>query len=114
MTNRNSIRQSSRLERSRGRGSVGITAFTDPLDSVVTAVVHAGIIAVVRQRIIFTPDDNASTQDALLTTGIQVVLLLTLFLVHRLDDPVRNFAPRPDSSGAPPTLRPTLRPRRRR
>jgi uncharacterized membrane protein (DUF373 family) len=52
-------------------------------------VVHAGIIAVIRQIIIFKPDDYATTEDAILTAGTHVVLLLTLFvgffLVHRQD-----------------------------
>ena len=58
-------------------------------ESVVKAVVHAGIIAVIRQIIIFKPDDYATTEDAILTAGIHVVLLLTLFvgffLIHQQD-----------------------------
>jgi uncharacterized membrane protein (DUF373 family) len=59
-------------------------------ESVVKAVIHAGIIAVVRQIIIFKPGDFPNTEDALITAAIQLLLLLGLFLgfflVHRQSD----------------------------
>lgn len=59
-------------------------------ESVVKAVVHAGIIAVIRQIIIFKPGELGSPLDALMTAGIYLLLLLGLFigffLVHRQDD----------------------------
>ena len=59
-------------------------------ESVVKAVVHAGLIAVVRQIITFKPGDLESTGDALMTAVIYVLLLLGLlvgfFLVHREED----------------------------
>ena len=59
-------------------------------ESVVRAVVHAGLIAVVRQIITFKPGNASSTQDALLTAGVYVLLLLGLlvgfFLVHRQEE----------------------------
>jgi uncharacterized membrane protein (DUF373 family) len=59
-------------------------------ESVVKAVIHAGIIAVVRQIIIFKPGEIARPRDALLTAGIYVLLLVGLFvgffLVHRQSD----------------------------
>lgn len=57
--------------------------------NVVEAVVHAGLIAVVRQIIIFKPGDLESTEAALMTAGAYVLLLagllLGFFLVHRED-----------------------------
>jgi len=59
-------------------------------ESVVRAVIHAGLIAVVRQIIIFTPGDIENTMEAFLTAGTFTVLLLSLllgfYLVHRTDD----------------------------
>ena len=59
-------------------------------ESVVKAVVHAGLIAVVRQIITFKPGNASNPQGALLTAGVYVLLLLGLlvgfFLVHRQDD----------------------------
>lgn len=56
-------------------------------ESVVRAVVHAGLIAVVRQIIIFKPGELETTQDALITAGTFAILLVTLlagfYLVHR-------------------------------
>lgn len=58
--------------------------------NVVEAVVHAGLIAVVRQIIIFKPGDLESTEAALMTAGAYVLLLagllLGFYLVHRADD----------------------------
>ena len=55
--------------------------------NVVKAVIHAGLIAVVRQIIIFKPEDAGTPTEALLTAGVFVVLLFGLllgfFLVHR-------------------------------
>lgn len=55
--------------------------------NVVRAVIHAGLIAVVRQIIIFKPTDAGTPTEALLTAGVFVVLLFGLllgfFLVHR-------------------------------
>lgn len=55
--------------------------------NVVEAVVHAGLIAVVRQIIIFKPGDLESTEAALMTAGAYVLLLagllLGFYLVHR-------------------------------
>lgn len=57
--------------------------------NVVEAVVHAGLIAVVRQIIIFKPGDLESTEAALMTAGAYVLLLagllLGFYLVHRED-----------------------------
>ncbi|MDG5776798.1 phosphate-starvation-inducible PsiE family protein [Haloarculaceae archaeon H-GB2-1] len=54
--------------------------------SVVMAVIHAGLIAVVRQVIIFKPDDYSPTS-AITITGVYVllltVLLLGFYVVHR-------------------------------
>ena len=54
--------------------------------SVVLAVIHAGLIAVVRQIITFKPDDYGSTE-AITFAGVYVVLLVGLLLgfwvVHR-------------------------------
>lgn len=59
-------------------------------ESVVRAVVHAGLIAVVRQIITFKPGDLASGETALMTAGTYVLLLLGLlvgfFLIHRETD----------------------------
>lgn len=59
-------------------------------ESVVRAVVHAGLIAVIRQIITFKPGTLESPEAALLTAGVYVLLLLGLlvgfFLVHRVDD----------------------------
>ena len=59
-------------------------------ESVVKAVVHAGLIAVVRQIIIFKPGDASTAGDALTTAAVYVILLLALlvgfFLVHRHGD----------------------------
>lgn len=59
-------------------------------ESVVRAVVHAGLIAVVRQIITFKPGDFGNTEAALMTAGTYVLLLLGLlvgfFLVHRETD----------------------------
>ena len=58
--------------------------------SVVKAVVHAGIIAVIRQIITFKPSSLDSMEAALMTAGVYVLLLIGLFvgffLVHRQDD----------------------------
>jgi uncharacterized membrane protein (DUF373 family) len=58
--------------------------------SVVRAVVHAGIIAVIRQIITFKPAEMGNSQDALLIAGIYLLLLVGLFvgffLVHRVDN----------------------------
>ncbi|WP_137286779.1 phosphate-starvation-inducible PsiE family protein [Halorussus salinisoli] len=54
--------------------------------SVVIAVIHAGLIAVVRQVIIFKPDDYSPTE-AITIAGVYVlllaVLLLGFYVVHR-------------------------------
>lgn len=54
--------------------------------SVVMAVIHAGLIAVVRQVIIFKPDDY-SPMEAITIAGVYVlllaVLLLGFYVVHR-------------------------------
>ncbi|NEU55802.1 phosphate-starvation-inducible PsiE family protein [Halorussus sp. MSC15.2] len=54
--------------------------------SVVMAVIHAGLIAVVRQIITFKPDDYGPTE-AITIAGVYVVLLLGLLIgfwvVHR-------------------------------
>ena len=59
-------------------------------ESVVKAVVHAGIIAVIRQIITFKPGNVQNVETALMTAGVYVILLLGLFvgffLVHRQDD----------------------------
>ena len=59
-------------------------------ESVVRAVVHAGLIAVVRQIITFKPGDLESGEAALMTAGTYVLLLVGLlvgfFLVHRETD----------------------------
>lgn len=59
-------------------------------ENVVRAVIHAGLIAVVRQIIIFKPGDADGPQNALLTTAVYVLLLLSLlagfYLVHNTPD----------------------------
>jgi len=54
--------------------------------SVVVAVIHAGLIAVVRQIIIFKPDDYNPTE-AITIAGVYVLLLVALlvgfYIVHR-------------------------------
>lgn len=59
-------------------------------ESVVQAVIHAGLIAVVRQIIIFKPGEAESAQVALLKAAVYFVLLVALlggfYLVHRLED----------------------------
>ncbi|UPV75072.1 phosphate-starvation-inducible PsiE family protein [Halorussus limi] len=54
-------------------------------DSVVIAVIHAGLIAVVRQVIIFKPDDYNPTE-AITIAGVYVLLLAVLlfgfYVVH--------------------------------
>ncbi len=54
--------------------------------SVVVAVIHAGLIAVVRQIIIFKPDDYSPTE-AITLAGVYVLLLVALlvgfYVVHR-------------------------------
>lgn len=56
-------------------------------ENVVMAVIHAGLIAVVRQILIFKPGDMGSPTEAILTAGVYVLLLggllLGFFLVHR-------------------------------
>jgi uncharacterized membrane protein (DUF373 family) len=58
--------------------------------NVVKAVIHAGLIAVVRQIMIFKPDEIGTPMEAFLTAGSFVLLLLGLllgfYLVHRTDD----------------------------
>ena len=58
--------------------------------SVVRAVIHAGLIAVVRQIIIFKPDQLESTEAALMTAGVYVILLVALlggfWLAHEEED----------------------------
>ena len=58
--------------------------------SVVKAVVHAGIIAVIRQIITFKPGNVQNIETAFMTAGIYVLLLIGLFvgffLVHRQDN----------------------------
>lgn len=60
--------------------------------NVVKAVIHAGLIAVVRQIIIFKPGDAGTPTEALLTAAVFVVLLFGLllgfYLVHREEDRV--------------------------
>ena len=55
--------------------------------SVVRAVIHAGLIAVVRQIMVFDPGDVGTPTEALLTAGAHVILLVGLllgfYLVHR-------------------------------
>jgi uncharacterized membrane protein (DUF373 family) len=55
-------------------------------ESVVRAVIHAGLIAVVRQIIIFKPADAANVEEAFMTAGTYVLLLFGLlvgfYLVH--------------------------------
>lgn len=62
--------------------------------SVVIAVIHAGLIAVVRQIIIFKPDDYTPTE-AITIAGVYVLLLAVLFLgffvVHRERDDEGGF-----------------------
>jgi uncharacterized membrane protein (DUF373 family) len=57
--------------------------------NVVMAVIHAGLIAVVRQIITFKPGEADDPETALLTAGIYFVLLVGLlagfFVVHRMD-----------------------------
>jgi uncharacterized membrane protein (DUF373 family) len=57
--------------------------------NVVVAVIHAGLIAVVRQIITFNPQEVGEPRTALLTAGIYFVLLVGLlggfFLVHWMD-----------------------------
>lgn len=59
-------------------------------ESVVKAVIHAGLIAVVRQIIIFKPSDAGTSTEALMTAGVYVLLLIALLvgfhLVHERDD----------------------------
>jgi uncharacterized membrane protein (DUF373 family) len=59
-------------------------------ESVVRAVVHAGLIAVIRQILIFKPSDAESTEEALMLAGVYLILLagllLGFFLVHRIED----------------------------
>ena len=59
-------------------------------ESVVKAVVHAGIIAVIRQIITFKPGNLQNVETALMTAGVYVLLLLGLFvgffLVHRQEE----------------------------
>lgn len=54
--------------------------------SVVVAVIHAGLIAVVRQIIIFKPDEYGATE-AITIAGVYVLLLVALLIgfwvVHR-------------------------------
>lgn len=58
--------------------------------NVVRAVIHAGLIAVVRQIIIFKPGEMETTEQALMTAGIYFVLLIALlagfYIVHRMAD----------------------------
>lgn len=58
--------------------------------NVVEAVIHAGLIAVVRQIIIFKPGEVETTAGALMTAGAYVILLVGLlvgfYLVHREGD----------------------------
>ena len=57
--------------------------------NVIEAVVHAGLIAVVRQIIIFKPDESGGPREALLTAAVFVILLLALllgfYIIHRPD-----------------------------
>ncbi|WP_436927151.1 phosphate-starvation-inducible PsiE family protein [Halosimplex amylolyticum] len=57
--------------------------------NVVKAVIHAGLIAVVRQIIIFKPSDVESSEDAIMLAGVYLLLLVGLFLgfflVHRME-----------------------------
>lgn len=59
-------------------------------ESVVRAVIHAGLIAVVRQIIIFKPTDVDSSQDAIMLAGVYLLLLLGLllgfYLVHQMEE----------------------------
>lgn len=59
-------------------------------ESVVQAVVHAGMIAVIRQIIIFKPGEFDSTTGAIMTAGVFFILLLGLlvgfYLVHQQDE----------------------------
>lgn len=59
-------------------------------ESVVRAVIHAGLIAVVRQIIIFKPSDADSTEQALMLASIYLILLVGLllgfYLVHRMEE----------------------------
>lgn len=59
-------------------------------ESVVRAVVHAGLIAVIRQILIFKPSDAASTEEALMLAVVYLILLagllLGFFLVHRVEE----------------------------
>jgi uncharacterized membrane protein (DUF373 family) len=63
--------------------------------SVVLAVIHAGMIAVVRQIITFKPGDAKGPTEAFMEAGVYALLLLVLligfFIVHRqIDDDERQ------------------------
>jgi uncharacterized membrane protein (DUF373 family) len=57
--------------------------------SVVRAVIHAGLIAVVRQILIFKPADMENAEQALMLAIVYLVLLVALllgfYLVHEID-----------------------------
>jgi len=58
--------------------------------SVVRAVIHAGLIAVVRQIITFKPSEVDSTEGAVMLAAVYLILLVGLLLefyfVHRLQE----------------------------
>lgn len=58
-------------------------------ESVVRAVIHAGLIAVVRQIITFKPAETDGSEDALMLSAVYVILLVGLllgfYLVHKIE-----------------------------